>query len=78
MVGAFNMVYGGGARCATPCIRTWGWAAMRRDDETKMEMAVHQAMKDQGTKACGGYSTVQITGASGYASCHGSFRDRGR
>lgn len=37
-----------------------GLGCYAEDDETKLEMAVHQAMKDGNQAIVGGYSTVQI------------------
>lgn len=58
MVGAFNMVYGADkAGLFYPCITVSCYA---EDDETKLEMAVAQAVRDGNEAIVGGYSTVQI------------------
>ena len=44
VVGAFNMVYGAEQMCHL--YPNLGLGCYAEDDETKLEMAVHQAMKD--------------------------------
>ena len=58
VVGAFNMVYGAEQMCHL--YPNLGLGCYAEDDETKLEMAVHQAMKDGNQAIVGGYSTVQI------------------
>ena len=52
VVGAFNMVYGAEQMCHL--YPNLGLGCYAEDDETKLEMAVHQAMKDgnRGGKPC--------------------------
>ena len=58
VVGAFNMVYGADkAALFYPCLTVNCYA---EDDETKLEMAVDQAIRDGNQAIVGGYSTVQI------------------
>ena len=58
VVGAFNMVYGAEQMCHL--YPNLGLGCYAEDDETKLEMAVHQAMEDGNQAIVGGYSTVQI------------------
>ena len=53
-----NMVYGAEQMCHL--YPNLGLGCYAEDDETKLEMAVHQAMKDGNQAIVGGYSTVQI------------------
>ena len=74
VVVAFNMVYGAEQMCHL--YPNLGLGCYAEDDETKLEMAVHQAMKD-GNQAIVGIFHGPDRGVSGYAGCHDSFRNRG-